>query len=86
MASVYIATFYAHIGAVRFNKIQKSLGNESKMMPVPRSLSSSCGTCVRYIATDPVPAEAQRDEIEQIVIENTDVDGTVSYRCCFNGD
>jgi hypothetical protein len=23
------------------------------MMPVPRKLSSSCGTCVRYLAEDP---------------------------------
>lgn len=77
MAATYIATFYAHIGAVRFNRLQESLGNESKMMPVPRALSSSCGTCVRYIADTPVPDEAVTDEIEQIVLETEEQGKTV---------
>lgn len=79
MAAVYIATFYAHIGAVRFNKLERLLGNESKMMPVPRMLSSSCGTCVRYSADEPVPKGALMDEIEQIVTECIDNDGNISY-------
>lgn len=79
MASRYIATFYAHIGAVRFNRLQISLGNESKMMPVPRSLSSSCGTCVQYSSDTPVPKDAQMDEIEQIVLVNENSEGKISY-------
>ena len=36
-------------------------------MPVPRSLSSSCGTCVKYaMEQNPVPTE-HLQEIEQIV-------------------
>lgn len=79
MVSTYIATFYAHIGAVRFNKLQKELGNESRMMPVPRSLSSSCGTCVQYSCEVPIPEVAMTDEIEQIVLLNRSEDGSITY-------
>ena len=30
-----------------------ALGIRAQMLPVPRKLSSSCGTCVRYTAEDP---------------------------------
>lgn len=63
---VYIATFFSHFGAIRFDTLEKACHNKSKVMPVPRSLSSSCGTCVRYEAEEPWPAGAVRDEIEQI--------------------
>ncbi len=43
-----IATFHTHLGAVRFHKILKDLGDSAVMMPVPRKLSASCGTCVRF--------------------------------------
>ena len=29
-------------------------GAKAGMMPVPRKLSSSCGTCVRYLAEEPL--------------------------------
>ena len=44
----YIATFYSHYGAVCFKKNCEKLGIGTKIMPVPRNLSSSCGTCVRF--------------------------------------
>ena len=36
-------------------------------MPVPRDLSSSCGTCVRYEGTAICPDERMPEEVEQIV-------------------
>ena len=72
----YIATFFSHFGAMRFMRQLKAAGIEGTIMPVPRSLSSSCGTCVSYLCVD----EAARDkvlswtkggfadEIEQIVL------------------
>ena len=45
---VYIATFFSHYGAMQFTRKLKSCGIEAKMMPVPRRLSSSCGTGVRF--------------------------------------
>lgn len=61
---ICIATFYSHFGAVRFKRMCDQQGWPAKMMPVPRSLSSSCGTCVQYEGSlpDEYPAE-----IEQIV-------------------
>ncbi|MFR8351544.1 MAG: hypothetical protein ACLVB1_01405 [Blautia obeum] len=34
-------------------------------MPVPRDLSSSCGTCVRFVAEGEFPEK--NEEVEQIV-------------------
>lgn len=63
----YIATFFSHFGAARFKKNCTRQGYPAQVMPVPRSLSSSCGTCVKYqTAGNPVPQE-HLQEIEQIV-------------------
>ena len=45
-------------------------------MPVPRDLSSSCGTCVRYEGGCP---DAPPEEVEQIV-EVTDSGYRLLYR------
>ena len=59
-----IATFYSHFGAIRFKRSCGGLGWEAQVMPVPRNLSSSCGTCVRYDGELPQPVP---EEVEQIV-------------------
>ena len=46
----YIATFFTHFGAVRFSRMLKEQGIDCKVMPVPRKVSSSCGSCVRFTA------------------------------------
>lgn len=48
MKEAFIATFYSHFGAMAFHKQCKEAGFESRIMPVPRTLSSSCGTCVWF--------------------------------------
>lgn len=48
--STYIATFFTHYGAVSFHRYCSGRGCPCKLMPVPRFLSSSCGTCVRFEA------------------------------------
>lgn len=46
--NTYVATFYTHLSAqVSWKRLRKA-GCEAQMMPVPRVLSSSCGTCVGY--------------------------------------
>lgn len=47
---IYIATFFTHYGAMTFTKKLCGSGFDAKMMPVPRQLSSSCGTGVRFEA------------------------------------
>ena len=59
-----IATFFSHFGAIRFKKLCQSWQWPAQLMPVPRDLSSSCGTCVRYEGD--CPSEPS-DEVEQIV-------------------
>ena len=48
----YIATFHTHLSALMTSRTLTGLGVKAQMMPVPRKLSSSCGTCVRYLAED----------------------------------
>ncbi len=54
-----LATFHTHLGALRLKKKLDSLGDGTAvMMPVPRKLSASCGTCVRFeLPFDPAWAD-----------------------------
>lgn len=63
----YIATFFSHFGAMRYKKELDSEGIEASMMPVPRFLSSSCGTCVSY-SSDAPHMSSHDEELEQIVL------------------
>ncbi len=71
----YIVTFYSHFGAVRYKKLCDRAGIAARMMPVPRTLSSSCGTCVRC-QEEYLPPDGH-EEIEQIVEE---ADGKMLYQ------
>lgn len=57
----YIATFHTHYDATRFFRRVRPLA-DARMKPVPRALSSSCGTCVAFTADAaeemPLPAWA----------------------------
>lgn len=44
----YIATFHSHFGALSYYKALSTQGIVAKLSPVPRKVSSSCGTCVYY--------------------------------------
>jgi len=58
--STYIATFFSHFGAVRFRKELDMAGIGGltcTLMPVPRFLSSSCGTCVKI--------ECENDQVSE---------------------
>lgn len=63
----YIATFYSHFGAIRFKKMCGAKGITVRLMPVPRDLSSSCGTCARYEAAAACPTGDWPEETEQVV-------------------
>ena len=62
----HIATFFSHFGAIRFKRTCDEKGWSARVMPVPRDLSSSCGTCVRYEGEVPRPIP---EEVEQIVAQ-----------------
>ena len=58
----YIATFYSHYGAIQYRKNCEKMDLEAVVMPVPRDLSSSCGTCVRFEAEGEFPE--RNEEVE----------------------
>ena len=61
----YIATFHTHLSALMTSRSLTALGVRAQMMPVPRKLSSSCGTCVRYTAEDPY-LNAMDEDVEAV--------------------
>lgn len=66
----YIATFFSHFGAVRFQHLCVERGWQAQLRPVPRSLSSSCGTCVVFQAAALEDAESlHTPELEQLVLQ-----------------
>jgi hypothetical protein len=50
MSNEYQVLFFTHTGAIKFSKIMKKNNISCELMPVPRTLSSSCGVsaCIHY--------------------------------------
>lgn len=65
----YTATFFTHFDAICFAKEADMMGLKPKLMPVPRRLSSSCGTCVKFQAEGD-PMSLRRASMEQLVEMN----------------
>ena len=68
----YIATFFSHFGAVRFQRLCAERGYEAQLAPVPRRLSSSCGTCVLFKTAELNEGKLQpllTPELEQLVLD-----------------
>lgn len=77
----YIATFHTHLSALMTSRNLTALGIRAQMMPVPRKLSSSCGTCVRYLAQE--PHLSAMDEDVEAVYEKA---GKEEYTLLMNAD
>ncbi len=60
----FLATFHTHYGAMRFYKHCRQNCITAKMMPVPREVSASCGTCVRFHAEAP-PVAAEHEDMDR---------------------
>ena len=67
----YIATFYSHYGAIQFRKNCEKMKLDAVIMPVPRNLSSSCGTCVRFAAEGEFPEK--NEETEEYLLFYSDI-------------
>lgn len=59
--SRYVATFHTHLSAMLTCRALTDAGLEARMAPVPRSISSSCGTCVFYTAQEPMKSLMDED-------------------------
>ena len=77
----YIATFHTHLSALMTSRALTELGIQARMMPVPRKLSSSCGTCVRYLSED--ANLSSMDEDVEAVYEKI---GKEEYTLLMNAD
>ena len=77
----YIATFHTHLAALMTSRTLTGLGVKAQMMPVPRKLSSSCGTCVYYQAE--APHLSAMDEDVEAVYEKT---GKEEYALLMNAE
>lgn len=66
---MYLATFYTHLGAMEMHERLQSLGDATaQMLPVPRKLSVSCGTGLRFS----LPFDAvtmQVEDLEAVFLE-----------------
>ena len=83
MLREYIATFHSHFGAARFHKEKVKEGKKAYLQPVPRDLSSSCGTAVHFYVEDngksePLSIKDPHGELEQLV----EIVGH-SYKVCY---
>ena len=45
----YLATFHTHFDAMQFARYCKKNNIPSEIKPVPRKVSSSCGSCVTFL-------------------------------------
>ena len=56
----YLLTFPVQFDAILANRVLAGLHCSARLMPVPRAVSASCGTCVEAVMPDgvPLPLEA----------------------------
>lgn len=70
---IFVATFFSHYGALKFKKACQAANIPATVMPVPRTLSSSCGSCVRFESSEvPEISPATLSEVEKIVWQDGD--------------
>ena len=63
----YIATFYTHLGAVKYHRHLHAKGVSAETLPVPRRYSSNCGIGVKFSTADDIRAWIS-DDIEKIFL------------------
>jgi len=71
----YIATFHTHFASVNFARALKKTDMKPQLMPVPRKLSSSCGTCVRFEYDGDIlafAADMEQDDLDTVYLVEND--------------
>jgi hypothetical protein len=68
----YIATFYTHLGAIKYHRYLYNIGVSAETIPVPRKYSSNCGIGVKFSTLEDIRTLISED-IEKIYLLN---DGT----------
>lgn len=63
MNNYYLITFKSITYAMQFEKIMKTNNVEIKLIPVPRSISASCGMCGKF-------EENQKENVIELCNDN----------------
>lgn len=66
--SELVITFHTHFGAMKLYKSLKKQGVAVRMSPVPRVLSSDCGSCVR-VSWDGAAQELLSADAEAVYLD-----------------
>jgi len=67
----YAATFFSHYDALIFFNFLKERGETAKLIPVPRKVSASCGTCVAFEISLESDIDFGGHEIEAVYLETS---------------
>lgn len=63
----YLATFFTHSGAVKYQRYLRNQGHSVDLMPVPRRVSSNCGIAARFYYEKDIQSIISED-IEQFFL------------------
>jgi len=61
----WLVTFFTHSGAIAFGRRAKGQGLVTKLVPVPRAVSSSCGTGAR-VECDTAPLALLDEDADKV--------------------
>ena len=60
----YLVTFFTHFDAMSYQHSLNQLNIQGTLMPVPRKVSSSCGTCITFSTNNESPLESEFVQME----------------------
>ena len=60
----YLVTFFTHFDAMSYQHALNKLSIQGTLMPVPRKVSSSCGTCITFSTNENLPSERDLTQLE----------------------
>lgn len=66
-----VITFHSHYDAMRQKRLLRMNGVEAELVPVPRSLSSSCGSAI-VVGKDDLKMDLLIDDIEGLWLNEED--------------
>lgn len=75
----YMAVFFTHSGAIKYNRFLNKTSISSELMPVPRKLSSNCGIGVKFKFEGEINSIISED-IEKIFTQKNK-EYTLIYSC-----
>ena len=60
----YLVTFFTHFDAMSYQHSLNRLNIQGTLMPVPRTVSSSCGTCITFSIEETLVPELDLIQME----------------------